>query len=343
MAQEIRPFDGAPLANALSWSRLFAPQRGAGVVGATDLTPTAKPSTNRVVSLSAGTVQSPSVYCREDAAVDATACAANVSAFNRLDYIVAEFNWSAQTVTYKPVQGTPAATPQRPTLTQNDGVLWQEPLALVTVIPGVGAFSAGHVQDIRRRTTKFYGSYQRDADLPAAGNLAGPGVALAADGLRVTDGTSWRLYLSDGAFRVARNAALNLSVDGWNGLNFDTADLSDDVTLVTDGGYWTAPRNGYVMFSGRTSIYFASGPSHAARMMCSLAYSTGGVWTELKRGTDSGVFTAIATDVRDGSISTMCVVTGGIRYSMRVYIDAVGLTKQVEASAVGTYFDGFYI
>ncbi len=51
----------------------------------------------------------------------------------RIDTIVLECDWTAQTVRIKRVAGTDAATPSAPSLTQNSGTLWQLPLWNVTV------------------------------------------------------------------------------------------------------------------------------------------------------------------------------------------------------------------
>lgn len=57
----------------------------------------------------------------------------NTSGNARIDYIVAQCDWANQEITLEIVEGTPAASPSAPTLTQNDGTLWQMPLAQITV------------------------------------------------------------------------------------------------------------------------------------------------------------------------------------------------------------------
>ncbi len=69
----------------------------------------------------------------------------NTSGNPRIDRIVAECDWAAQTITLKVVQGTPDASPTPPTLTQNAGTLWQEPLAQVSVADGFTAISDAEI------------------------------------------------------------------------------------------------------------------------------------------------------------------------------------------------------
>jgi microcystin-dependent protein len=60
----------------------------------------------------------------------------NASGNPRIDYIVLECDWTAQTIRLDVVQGTPAGSPSAPALTQTSGTLWQEPLAQVAVANG---------------------------------------------------------------------------------------------------------------------------------------------------------------------------------------------------------------
>ena len=60
----------------------------------------------------------------------------NASGNPRIDRIVLECNWTAQTIRLTVVQGTPASSPTPPSLTQNAGTLWQESLAQVAVANG---------------------------------------------------------------------------------------------------------------------------------------------------------------------------------------------------------------
>ncbi len=74
----------------------------------------------------------------------------NTSGNPRIDTIVAECDWAAQTITLKVVQGTPGASPTPPTLTQNAGTLWQEPLAQVSVADGFSTITNADIEDWRQ-------------------------------------------------------------------------------------------------------------------------------------------------------------------------------------------------
>lgn len=76
---------------------------------------------------------------------------ANASGQTRLDWLVMRFSWSSDpgTCVFVHILGTPAASPQPPTLTQTPGVQWDLPLALVRVDAGVGAFPSDAVSDAR--------------------------------------------------------------------------------------------------------------------------------------------------------------------------------------------------
>lgn len=57
----------------------------------------------------------------------------NTSGNPRIDTVVLETDWTAQTIRAKVIEGTAGSSPSAPTLTQNSGVLWQEELADVAV------------------------------------------------------------------------------------------------------------------------------------------------------------------------------------------------------------------
>lgn len=62
--------------------------------------------------------------------------AANGSGNPRIDTIILRASWALQTVRLAVLQGTPAATPAAPSLTQTDGVQWEIPLADIAVANG---------------------------------------------------------------------------------------------------------------------------------------------------------------------------------------------------------------
>lgn len=92
----------------------------------------------------------------------------------RYDYIVIEADFTGNTCVAKVVKGTAAASPVAPTLTQTDGVLWQFPLALVTVGAGVTSILTANISDVREYL--FGSAYEFVLDgggtVIAAGNKA---------------------------------------------------------------------------------------------------------------------------------------------------------------------------
>ena len=76
----------------------------------------------------------------------------NTSGNPRIDRVVVEVDWTAQTGRLKVVEGTPAASPSAPTLTQTDGVLWQFPLAQIAVANGFTSITNSDITDEREFT-----------------------------------------------------------------------------------------------------------------------------------------------------------------------------------------------
>lgn len=95
----------------------------------------------RTVSVSAGTAVLPGLRITSDAATSLT-FAANSGSNNRVDAVVVEGNWSTNAVSIKVVQGSSAVPPA---LTQSEGVLWQMPLAYVTITPSLTTMLAANI------------------------------------------------------------------------------------------------------------------------------------------------------------------------------------------------------
>lgn len=72
--------------------------------------------------------------------------AANASGNPRIDTIILEADFTLQTVRLDVLQGTPAASPTPPSLTQTDNVLWQIPLADIAVANGFITITDADVQ-----------------------------------------------------------------------------------------------------------------------------------------------------------------------------------------------------
>ncbi len=112
----------------------------------------------RLITVAAGEGAAAGVLFTNTAGVTVT-LNANGAANNRADVIVAEINWTADTVTFTKVTGTTGSVvPVIPAVTQTAGTLWQIPLAVVTVKPGSTTIAAGDIADVRpfRPALKVY-------------------------------------------------------------------------------------------------------------------------------------------------------------------------------------------
>jgi hypothetical protein len=99
------------------------------------------PTTNpREVSVAAGTAYAAGVLVISDAAVPLTV-GANAGSTDRLDLVVLTLNWSTNTALLEVVAGSGSV----PTPTQDPGNVWQIPLAVVKVRPGVGTLVSSDV------------------------------------------------------------------------------------------------------------------------------------------------------------------------------------------------------
>ena len=78
-------------------------------------------------------------------ATEAQAIAANGSGNPRIDTIIVRVDYALQTSRLAVLQGTPAASPSAPSLTQTAGVMWELPLADIAVANGFATITAGNV------------------------------------------------------------------------------------------------------------------------------------------------------------------------------------------------------
>lgn len=108
---------------------------------------------------------------------DTLTIADNASGNPRIDRIVLRADWSAQTIRFAVLQGTPAGSPTAPTLTQNDGVLWEESLAQIAVADSFTSISQSNITRER--------NWAR-ADWP--GRLEASPLSSAPDGWLLCDG-----------------------------------------------------------------------------------------------------------------------------------------------------------
>lgn len=115
-----------------------------GVDSEFEVTPNSPAAQNVLVETGAALVQGRWVYYDE---ITTVSVASNASGSTRIDMIVLEADYTAQTVRIDIVQGTPAAG--IPALTQNLGIIWQIPLAYLTLASGFTTITASMITDLR--------------------------------------------------------------------------------------------------------------------------------------------------------------------------------------------------
>lgn len=170
MTQNSSPWDGIAVGDAINapyssneWAHLWALLSGAGstfpnygiLLGSGDgtydpLQVIASGGSNVDVSVGAALVNG-KLY-ETDAAIT-LAVGANASGNPRIDTVVLRTDYIAQTIRAVIVQGTPAASPVRPTLTQ-DASVWEIPLADLALANGFSSVVQADITD-RRRSVQY--------------------------------------------------------------------------------------------------------------------------------------------------------------------------------------------
>lgn len=92
-------------------------------------------------------------------ATETLAIAANASGNPRIDTIILRKDYVLQTVRLVVKQGTPAATPVAPTLTQTDGLTWEIPLADINVANGFSTITNAVIYNRQQWVNVGDGSY----------------------------------------------------------------------------------------------------------------------------------------------------------------------------------------
>lgn len=98
----------------------------------------------------------------ENTATVTLSIAANLSGNPRIDTIVLQKDYVAQTVRLALLTGTPAVSPVPPSLTQSDGVLWQIPLADVAVASGFVSIANSNITPRHEWANAADGVYLKD-------------------------------------------------------------------------------------------------------------------------------------------------------------------------------------
>jgi hypothetical protein len=155
---------------------------GAWVVPATDNSFEVTHTGGQVVGIALGTGIVKGVYCRGS---DSITLEDNPSG-SRIDTIVIRINWENKTAEFVAIKGTAAFAPTLPTLQQEEGVIWEQPIAHCYILAGFAGFGDESIYDVR----EFFVYYNNlfEAEIPQnTGNFmhnsefyAGPGSAADA-------------------------------------------------------------------------------------------------------------------------------------------------------------------
>lgn len=147
MAETSYPVAGGGSVTDWSYEKLLGDVLGSGVIGAASQTVLYADSTGRQVKVTAGKRAFVRGFMWESDTGIIRAINANSSGNPRIDLAVLRLDRSNFTVRFQVKQGTPAASPSAPALTQQDGPsgVYEIPLGTIAVANGAATITAGNV------------------------------------------------------------------------------------------------------------------------------------------------------------------------------------------------------
>lgn len=173
---------------------------------------------------------------------------ANPGTNPRIDVVVLDVDWVADSATVTKVNGVAAAAPTPANLTQTPGVRYQMPLAQVTVPGGATALAAGNIEAAAVRPSRF-GVFRDDVSPQTIRGNASSWVGLGS--ATIDDpGRPYRLQISSsvrfnatetGGYMRTRVANVNTgavhaeAVSDWLGARRSPAVMSAHITGVLTG------------------------------------------------------------------------------------------------------------
>lgn len=195
MAEISYPFDNIDTTEA-QYSQLFRRLQSSGVAGdsATSDLKTFANSSGMQVKVPIGVAIVRGHFYFNDA--EKTLAIGSASSNPRRDLIVLRLDPTANSITVVVKQGTAAASPSDPSLTQTDEGVFELPIARVTVPANATTISAGDVADLRRFTGDQFGRWTTTLR-PAAPRLGQPGFNSSLATPEYWDGTAWVGFASN--------------------------------------------------------------------------------------------------------------------------------------------------
>lgn len=151
MTQTAYPLSNSPILTESQWSSIAQNWLGTGVVKSqlNELSVYAD-STGMQVKVQSGQAYLKGVFFQSDAE-EALAISTADASNPRIDRVILRLDWATDSLKLAVLQGTPAASPTAPAVTQNTS-RWEISLAQIAVGAGVTTIAAGNVTDERRFT-----------------------------------------------------------------------------------------------------------------------------------------------------------------------------------------------
>lgn len=144
------------------------------------------------------------------------AIASNSSGNPRIDIVVLRCHFTNNNIVVDVVQGTPAASPTAPSVTQNT-TMWETKLADVAVANGAVTITAGNVTD-RRSYTIVYAQYLRTTSLNLANNtltdMVFNSAAYQADGVTADSAMTVFTLTRAGLWQITAQAGFDPNATG---------------------------------------------------------------------------------------------------------------------------------
>lgn len=155
----------------------------------------------------------------------------------RIDTIVLTLDPSLNTIVLAVVQGTAAASPSAPTLSQTDTAAYQFPLANVLVAANATTIDAGAVSDRREFLVDCWTTATRPT---AFAGLIGYNTTISH--METYNGSAWKQIAFDGdsiiASQLSSGEQLNLNVGKINGARIFVQEAAPSTPLLNDIHLW---------------------------------------------------------------------------------------------------------